>query len=140
MTTIACDGLTMAGDGQAEAQGTIVSTKRQKVFRLNDGSLFGASGRTIDSEAVAKWLVDGGKKPKVKSEFTALRLHPDGRLDYLTDALEPVKIDIPAATGSGMDFALGAMSAGATAEKAVGIAARFDPSTGGEVICLAVNP
>jgi hypothetical protein len=39
-------------------------------------------------------------------------------------------------TGSGMDYALGAMAMGATAEAAVRIAAQFDTCTGGDITVL----
>lgn len=136
MTTIATDGKSMAGDGQAECQGTIVATPRAKVIRLADGSLFGSSGRSLDGERVARWLDEGGEKPKVDKHWTALRLHPNGELDYLTNEIEPVAIDLPAATGSGMDFALGAMEAGADPAQAVAIAARRDTATGGIIVHL----
>ena len=139
MTTIACDGHWMAGDGQAEAQGTILATNRRKVVRLSDGSLFGSSGRSIDGDAVAKWLIDGGKRPKVLTGWCALRLHGGGRLEYLTQDLEPVSIDVPAAVGSGMDFALGAMLAGATPKQAVEIAAQRDIGTGGTITVLSIR-
>lgn len=129
----------MAGDGQSEAQGTIVATTRSKVKRLADGSLFGFSGRTVDGKAVIKWLAEGGKKPKIDSKWTGLRLMPDGVLLYYTEELEPSDIDLPAATGSGMDFAIGAMEAGASPKRAVEIAAKRDVGTGGTITCLALK-
>lgn len=123
----------MAADGQVASQGTIVSNARQKLHRLPDGSLFGSSGRTIDGLAVARWLSHGGKPPKVEQEWTALQLMPSGQVMFWTDALFPVPIDAPAATGSGMDFALGAMLAGKSPRQAVAIACRLDEGSGGKI-------
>lgn len=129
----------MAGDGQAEAQGTILATNRCKVVRLGDGSLFGSAGRSIDGSAVAKWLIEGGKRPEVEVGWCALRVHPDGQVEYFTHDLEPALIDVPAAIGSGMDLALGAMLAGATPKQAVEIAAERDMATGGLIATLSIR-
>jgi ATP-dependent protease HslVU (ClpYQ) peptidase subunit len=139
VTTIATDGHWMAGDGQAEAGGTVLATSRCKVVRLSDGSLFGSAGRSIDGAAVAKWLVERGKPPKVEVGWCALRVYPGGRVEYLTQDLEPVSIDLPAAIGSGMDLALGAMLAGATPKEAIEIAAQRDMRTGGAITVLSIR-
>jgi ATP-dependent protease HslVU (ClpYQ) peptidase subunit len=135
MTTIACDGKSMAGDGQSEASGSVLTMKQQKVCRLKDGSLFGSSGKAADRIAVTRWLNDEGPKPKPKM-LAALRLMPDGSLLYMQEALEPTPVDVPCAVGSGMDFALGAMDAGVASTAAVEIAAKRDPGTGGQITTL----
>lgn len=140
MTTIATDGKTMAGDGQAEACNTIICTSRAKVVRLSDGSLFGSAGRGADNIAMAKWLENGcdGKKPGFK-RFSGLHLFPDGRLEYWSEDVDvPTPVDAPCAVGSGMDFAIGAMLHGATPEEAVDIAAKRDPGTGGKITVLSL--
>jgi 20S proteasome alpha/beta subunit len=137
MTTIATDGKTMASDGQAEACGTITASRRAKVVKLGDGSLYGSSGRKTDSDALARWLIEGGKKPKVE-KLSALRLMPDGVLLYYSETLEPCEVDTPCAVGSGMDFAIGAMEFGASPVEAVKIACKRDPGSGGEITVLAL--
>jgi ATP-dependent protease HslVU (ClpYQ) peptidase subunit len=125
----------MAGDGQAEAINSIIASARVKVKRLPDGSLFGMAGEGHASDLVERWLIDGGKKPVVK-EMSALHLMADGRLYYFSENCEPVEIEPPCAVGSGMEFAIGAMEAGATPKQAVEIAARRDPGTGGKITVL----
>jgi ATP-dependent protease HslVU (ClpYQ) peptidase subunit len=137
VTTIATDGFAMAGDGQAEAMDTIIAFNRAKIRRLPDGSLFGMAGRSADSETLSRWLIEGGKKPKLGS-LSALRLYPDGRLEWISELCDPIQIDAPCAVGSGMDYALGAMDAGASPERAVRIAARRDPGTGGAITVLHI--
>jgi ATP-dependent protease HslVU (ClpYQ) peptidase subunit len=138
VTTIATDGKTMAGDGQAEACHTIICTTRAKVARLSDGSLFGSAGRGADNLAMIEWLESGmeDKRPRLKS-FSGLRLFADGRLEYWSEDVDvPTPVDVPCAVGSGMDFAIGAMLCGASPEQAVAIASQRDPGTGGKIIVL----
>lgn len=139
MTTIVCDGKSMAGDGQAEACHTIISHERVKVRRLSDGSLFGMAGAGGNADPLAEWLIDGGKKPKMIGSLSALRLFPDGRIFYLSESLDPTEITTPAAVGSGMDFAIGAMEAGAGIMDAVLIACRRDPGSGGKITVLFLD-
>lgn len=135
MTTIACDGLGMAGDGQAEANEAVLSRTRPKVRKLSDGSLFGGAGPATELDLLAQWLIEGGKKPKLE-KLTALRLMPDGKLIYFTEKCQPIEIDAPCAVGSGGEFAMGAMDAGATPQEAVEIASDRDPHTGGVITYL----
>lgn len=60
---------------------------------------------------------------------------PISLAEYCRGYLSPIRRDIeqPWAWGSGMDFALGAMKAGADARNAVSIAAALDTGTGGKV-------
>jgi ATP-dependent protease HslVU (ClpYQ) peptidase subunit len=138
VTTIATDGKTMAGDGQAEACRTIISLSRQKVTRLPDGSLCGCAGSGVDAIAFAKWLADGGPRPKFKDSMSALHLKADGSLDYYSERGEPSPVEAPCAVGSGMDFAIGAMLFGAAPEEAVAIASQRDPGTGGKITALSL--
>lgn len=139
MTTIACDGKSMAGDGQSDACGTIISTQGMKVHRLSDGSLFGMAGAREDRAPIIEWLEHGGKKPKVQ-RLSAIVLKPCGSLWYYNELLNPSSVDVPCAVGSGMDFAFGAMEMGATPEAAVKIASKRDPHTGGKITVLNLKP
>jgi ATP-dependent HslUV protease subunit HslV len=135
MTTIACDGKSMAADGASSAYEVIHCTKRKKLSRLSDGSIIGTSGGHVDREAFREWLENGGKAPKVV-DFSALRLMPDGRILYYGDTLEGCEVDTPAAVGSGSQFAIGAMEAGLSAKRAVEIASKRDPWTGGQITMM----
>lgn len=129
MTTIAFDGKTLAGDRLS----SIFRGDVQKVFRLKDGSLFGASGAVQDACAVLRWLDDGGEKPKVDENFHAIHVS-EGRLVVYENALVPMRYSRSQfAVGSGRDFAMAAMHLGRTAREAIAVAMVFDLNTGGTI-------
>lgn len=138
MTTIACDGKSMAGDGQREACRTILTTDAVKVQRLEDGRIVGTCGDTALAVGLVDWLKGVGDKPtgKAEDDFAALVLRPDGVIEYISGHCVPLIVPAPVAVGSGMDFAIGAMEAGRTPFEAVVIAARRDPGTGGKITVL----
>lgn len=142
MTTIACDGKSMAGDGQREMRGTISTRRALKVRRLQDGSIVGTSGDVALGAKLTEWLDVGGEAPKLEPEsgFNALRLMPDGRILLYDKHCHPSMIEAPIAIGSGMDLAIGAMLAGKSVCEAVEIAATRDPGTGGEITVLHLEP
>lgn len=139
MTTIATDGKSMAGDGQREMSRTIVDSTAVKVRQLSDGRLYGSAGEAAFSAMVVEWL-EGGSKPDFKpEEFVALVLSPSGEVHHISEICHLIQIDSPAAIGSGIDFALGAMAAGASVQKAVEIACKYDPGSGGKITVLEVQ-
>lgn len=132
MTTIATDGKSMAGDGQAEIAETIMVSNRRKVYRTDEGVIIGCAGNSVDAKRFRAWFGTKGPKPRFKS-IQALVLYPSGKLEYWNEEMEPTEMTAPAAIGSGMDFALGAMGAGASPAEAVKIAATRDPFSGGDI-------
>lgn len=139
MTTIATDGKSMAGDGQAEVGPIITHAHRKKVRRLDDASIVGCAGNATDRIAFCKWLIEGGKPPRIrKDEFAALVLRQDGEIEYFDDTCIPLPAEAPIAIGSGREIAIGAMEAGASPKDAVHIAAKRDPHTGGDITVLEI--
>ncbi len=141
MTTIATDGKSMAGDGQASTQGTIVTSKSIKVVRMSgcyDGGIYAACGSAGWGDRLLAWLNAGeeGDPPKGDEADGFMYLRPDGTLWQGGNDGLAVEIEVPFALGSGMDFAIGAMGAGKTAEEAVAIAAARDPNSGGLITVL----
>jgi ATP-dependent protease HslVU (ClpYQ) peptidase subunit len=136
MTTIATDGRSMAGDGQREQNDTIVDTHAVKVCRLRDGLIVGTCGDVAAGLMLIEWLSEGGAEPDFDGKVNALLLHPDGSVDMLDRNCKPIRVSVPVAIGSGMDFAIGAMEFGASPEQAVEIASRRDPNTGGSITVL----
>lgn len=137
MTVIATDGRSMAADGIAVSRGTIVDHDLKKVVRLNDGTLIGSAGIRHEGLAFKRWIEEGGGAPKIKQSFEALVLRPDGSCTYHCEKdLDGVPTELPAAIGSGMDFALGAMDAGASPFDAVRHAANRCPGIGGTITTL----
>lgn len=143
MTTIATDGCTIAADGMSQHHGTIVRTTAQKLHRLPDGSVIGGAGEVTLLNRAIRAIRDGEKGGEhLVGEYSLLRLHPSGRVDLYdgTGTLDPLIMDGPSAVGSGMDFALAAMKAGASAQRALRIASELDPHTGGRVRSITLRP
>ena len=135
MTTIATDGKIMASDSQQTGQ-YIDQIDCEKVFRIR-GELVGISGDYAEARRYLEWLQNGAKKEdkphfEKDSDFDALHLTPQG-VFCVTKNLYRVAVGIPAAVGSGGDFAMAAMMAGAKPRKAVEIAIRLDPHSGGRI-------
>ncbi len=127
MTTIAYDGVSLASDSQVG--GAYLDGGIKKVVKIGK-SYFGAAGHLESMTLFFKWLREGGDKPKIDSDsFEGIEVR--GKSVYWWgDALTPCRIRAPAAIGSGVQFAMGAMLAGATAKEAVKIAAKLDGGTG----------
>jgi len=80
------------------------------------------------AESTVAWVVDGGN-------IYRLLIHPDeGKL-----ATEPQRFDNVMTMGSGGEYALGALDAGASAKEAVKIAAGRDVHTGGKIRTFKVK-
>lgn len=131
MTTIAWDGITLAGDTMV-TRGNWKSTITSKVWIIGRGKkqvLYGGCGNIDDVLAVKAWL-EGGDKPSPR-DFSAMRVFRDGRVELLHESLfwHPWEAASPFAMGSGRDFALAAMMCGKNAEEAVAIAAKIDSGT-----------
>lgn len=139
MTTIATDGRFMAGDGQREHRNTIFTQHAEKVRRLADGRVVGTAGDVAFGLAIVEWLEAGGEPPKLDDGGNVLVLTPAGEIFLLDKYCKPVPVEAPAAIGSGMDLAIGAMEAGATPVQAVEIASRRDPGTGGSITVFAAG-
>jgi ATP-dependent protease HslVU (ClpYQ) peptidase subunit len=137
MTTIAWDGRTLAGDRQINAGNTPLLREHPKVLPINspDGErcLMGFAGDVFMYRAWLHWL-DGGAEPKWKDDvhWSLLLIDPTGYAWIRTSTSNgwaPHGRTVWA-IGSGCDYALGALRAGATAERAVMIAAELDINTG----------
>jgi hypothetical protein len=143
MTTIATDGKSMAGDGISQSCGTISRLASQKVWRLRDGTLLGSVGKAAWAKQYREWYEAGceGDPPESGDDSSAiLLLKPDGQLLMVSgdDGIQ-LPVETPWAIGSGMDLAIGAMEAGAKPKKAVEIAARRDPNTGGKIRSFTIT-
>lgn len=138
MTTIACDGRMMAGDGQVTCDNTVHDLNCVKVFRLNDGSIVGMAGAPYFHEQAVEFL--NGKRDSIDfgEHFEALILVPDGFCFCMDEKGRKSAQSVPCASGSGADFALAAMRMGRNAKDAVALAAEFDICTGGTITCHAL--
>jgi ATP-dependent protease HslVU (ClpYQ) peptidase subunit len=137
MTIICWDGKTLAADKRSVNNG-MQSTVR-KIFKLQDGRLFGACGEASFCMAMLKWVKDGEKE----SEFPSDQRGDNWQLCCIVDSLgigyyekTPILLrreDLFTAFGSGRDYAIAAMHLGKTAKEAVEIANLFDVHCGNGV-------
>lgn len=132
MTTIATDGISMAGDTLMSASGHVFG-QVLKVHRAPDDRIYGCCGSSADCQKFERWMRSGQDYPKQHESFAALILNRDGTIDWIDEDGELVRVVAPAAIGSGHHYAIGAMGAGASPEQALAIAMRFDRNTGGEI-------
>jgi ATP-dependent protease HslVU (ClpYQ) peptidase subunit len=138
MTTIATDGQTMAGDGLVTSGGIVFGRTAVKVQKLSDGRLVGICGNARYAAPFVAWLESGGDVPEMDDEFEALVVSADGTCksyDYKGRSLDE---ELPTASGSGREIALGALVAGSTPEGAVRAACERDTMTGGEITIVSL--
>lgn len=146
MTTIAWDGNMLAGDRRVcFGQGYMGQTTKI-ARRDSDGALFGSSGSTSICQALQRWFIAGevGDLPKLEVDkdnaASGFIVRSCGAIDDIT-ALGVARILAKLyARGSGADYALGAMSMGADARRAVEVAAQWDSGTGDGVDTLLLRP
>lgn len=138
MTTIASDGKTVAADGLRVRSGEIIDRETVKL-RIESGELFGLTGVLAVFEAAMAWYLAGatpGGQPKAGPDdhWTLFVFRPEGVEKFTHDCPYKEVMPYPFAAGSGADYAMGAMLAGAPSHAAVAIAARLDLHTGGTIL------
>lgn len=138
MTTIAYKAGIMAADTRAYAGFNSPLGTKRKIRRLANGTLIGCSTNQVGlGEAILDWYENGAKpeegpRPPDEVKFTFLAVLPDGSAFYGYDSYflsGPITADC-FAIGSGEGVAHGAMRAGASAIRAVEIAAEIDVWSG----------
>ncbi|QVW55878.1 hypothetical protein pEaSNUABM10_00003 [Erwinia phage pEa_SNUABM_10] len=153
MTTIAYDGKTLASDSQSTQGNIRVSNSAMKIFARGEGDDWSIEGKRIAAFGVAGNLHDAKDLRQRMSSFVGHHSgdHFENGSTFAFIAIaedhtvfvggkysdEPrswvMEAEAPVAVGSGGDFALGAMAAGAKAEDAVRIASKFDVNTNDSV-------
>lgn len=141
MTTIAWDGTTLAGDRQTSWGNT--PTPTTKVFRVvRDGYpvIFGCAGLTYDCDSYKRWAFGEITERPAFTELAVMLIDHRRRLWFTTEKMIWSRINAPVwACGSGSDYALGAMHAGADAVQAIRIATKLDFQTGLGVTTVRLN-
>lgn len=142
MTTIVYRDGIMAADTRAYSGGSTPIGQKQKIYQLEDGTMIGVSSTKPGfSETFVNWLVNPAEHdPKSVSSdmlFQALVVK-DEQVYYYHDSLAASGPLVGSffAIGSGEQYALGALSCGATAEAAVVAAAQHDPWTNDQITTL----
>ena len=151
MSVIAWDGQRMASDSLCmDSSGRKAFVK--KMWRLEDGSLFGAVGRLEQGLLLKEWIEGGCEEDKVpaplpNSEDTAcLWVKKGGEVWHLSNDAVPFQLTIAGerggidAVGAGADYALAVLEMGYSAPEAVKIAIRFNGFCGGDIQILTLNP
>jgi hypothetical protein len=136
MTTIACDGKSIAADGMISGNGVIHDLNNVKVFRLNSGGIVGVSGSAYYCAAALAYLNGEADSLDVGDEFEAIILHPNGECECMDGKGRSYPQTVPTATGSGTPFALAVMDMGFDAKEAIEAAAKRDCYTGGLIKVL----
>lgn len=137
MTTVATDGDTMAADGLLVSGGTVFGTNFEKIRSLKSGAIVGIAGTASYFEPFCDWICNGGDMPEFDENFEAIVLYPDGICRSFDHKGRSIIEELPTASGSGREIALGAMAVGASPEEAVKAACQRDTQTGGTVRVLA---
>ncbi len=131
MTTVAYRDGVLAADSQATNADLRTGTA-QKVFGLHDGSLAAGLGAACQALPLIEWLRNGkqGERPPT-GDGAVIHVEADDKITvYDSGGWQELDRQPFRAWGSGAGLALGAMSAGASAEEAVAIAIRFDIYSG----------
>jgi ATP-dependent protease HslVU (ClpYQ) peptidase subunit len=140
VTTIAYDGRYVAGDGRSELYDIIVSDTSEKI-RVHNGRVYAFAGTPQMYSLVAAWLgerdwsVPAPTAPEGKWQALIFSAR-EGKIiaEYAGQEVPyPIEMQEPLALGSGCQFAMAIMTAGGTARRAVEIACRLDPWSGGSI-------
>lgn len=150
MTTVVYRDGVMMSDGQVSFGDRIDQTNLKKVRKIN-GCLVGGAGRLSSVLQFFSWFEEWsnaqlvqGDSPHVQvfipeclddEDFTGLVVFTDGVIFMYEGGKRCYEIpgEKYYAIGSGADFALSAMDAGATAEEAITVAIKRDVFSGGEI-------
>lgn len=141
MTTLAYKEGVLAADRLATS-GAVRTGKMTKIACAGN-YLFAGAGKVSEIIAFRKWVERGmpaTHKFEFKSSFVWL-INAKGRLALYSSSFEPIYYEDNAfdASGTGREFAMGAMAAGADARSAVEIAQQFDIYSGGGVDVLTLD-
>jgi hypothetical protein len=141
MTTIAYRDGVLAADRRAMIGDWVTVGRVSKIARGPDGSLFAATGDLAVAARFRRWVEGGraGDAPETGRDSRCIVVEPDGRVLVFESDTFFVGDGPFHAWGSGFPAALAAMHMGASAARAIEIAALLDPATGGGVDVLLLD-
>jgi len=145
MSTIVYRDGVMASDSRAYSGNSAPIGSKMKIRRLKDGSLVGISTcRPGLSERMMAWFDEGNPNDKAPTDldFVALVVRPNGEVFFYHDSIWPSgPLCAPwFAIGSGEEYAMGALAMGASAFRAVEVAAALDTMSAPPVTVLELHP
>ncbi len=127
----------MAADSRAWSGTSAPIGAKNKIHRLKDGTLIGATSSVPGlGERLVQWYEDGADADcltvGIDDDFSLLVVKPDGSVFLFADTPYPSgPLSAPYySVGSGCKYALGAMAAGTSAEEAAMIACELDTVCG----------
>lgn len=133
MTTIVFRDNILAGDTRAFSGSPQPMGKKQKIFKVAGGSCFGVSTSHPGlGEEIRNWYEECkhfDHQPQLNGRsFEMLEIDTDGNVFFYNDSFNPSGPLIADyfAIGSGSEYALGALSMGASAVEAVTVASQHD--------------
>lgn len=158
MTTIIATRDAIYSDGMVTVDSRVDSINFKKVRKI-EGYLVGGAGRLSSILTFFDWMEQKIKAERLQDElpslvmetdpekedeeFVALVVHPDGEI-YLHEGNDPSRaypIDTDYySVGSGSDYALAALDAGATPERAMDVAKFRDAYSGGATFFEVILP
>lgn len=137
MTTIACNGIEMACDGFVTGGGTIHQADYKKIIRVGT-RIVGWTGQPYFARQLHDFLSGNLEEIDFGEDFEAIILDDDGDCFCMDGKGREYKTALPAACGSGTQFALAAMRLGHSPYEAVKIACELDVTSGGEIFVVAL--
>jgi ATP-dependent protease HslVU (ClpYQ) peptidase subunit len=158
-TIIVTEDNKMYADSQSTMGNFISSEDEVKIENIN-GFLVGAAGRWSSCLAFREWfastqdIVEAAKSFPTAAEhmvyptpdnkdddfqFNALVLDPEGVLTLFEGNFAAYVVEKPFAIGTGGEYALCALDAGASGEEALAVAMKRDVYTGGSIHFLSLD-
>jgi len=145
MTTVTYRSGVIASDSLVSNEEYLMKTFSRKIFKV-DGVLIGVCGGSYSGLVFVDWfrgllLDDCMWDLDVGDDFEALVVHPDGEILTYNRYLIPDEHGKPKffAVGSGSKCAYIALEMGASAERAVKLACKYDLYSGGDIQVLGFN-
>lgn len=141
MTTISTDGVTIAADGLACIGNEIVQWNCPKIV-VRAGRIYAVTGSDALGRVAIDWHVAGADPSKLPvagadASWSLIVIEgptPIKTATRYTSAMPyPDVFPLPQAFGSGCEYAMGALLAGASPRESVEIAAKLNCHTGGEI-------
>ncbi|SRR5258708_5653940 len=126
------------GQMAADSSGWVGDTNAHTVWKVHrvGGGLVGGAGLVSPFENFVRWLKEGADEEEFPTgAYEAIVVDPTGRVTvWYGSGMPPIKSKDPyCAIGSGQDFALGALHAGADARGAVKAAIRHTATVKGPI-------
>lgn len=151
MTTIAYKDGVIAHDGLISAGNQAIGSSFSKIFFVKKNVLgFDVKCIALAGDSSSRYFLENEDldyKTEVPEHlsFNAMAVTSCGRVIYIdsNDGDSYIHLNVIDAEfhaiGSGCQFALGAMSVGATPEEAVAVASKYDNATGGKIVSYVLE-